>query len=46
VDDLAELRTRLERAGCEIRDDKPLGGYLRFFTQDPFGNRVELIERV
>jgi len=46
VDDLAGLRARLEAAGCAIRDDKPVVGYMRFFTQDPFGNRIELMERI
>ncbi|PLK24078.1 glyoxalase [Porphyrobacter sp. TH134] len=45
VDDLAVLRTRLEVAGCPIREDKPVEGYARFFTEDPFGNRIELMER-
>lgn len=46
VDDLAGLRARLTEAGCPIRDDKPVEGYARFFTEDPFGNRIELMERV
>lgn len=46
VDDLAGLRGRLAAAGCVIRDDTPVAGYVRFFTQDPFGNRIELMERV
>lgn len=46
VDDLAALRGRLAAAGCVIRDDKPVAGYARFFTEDPFGNRIELMERV
>ncbi len=46
VDDLAGLRRRLEEAGCVIRDEKPVEGYARFFTEDPFGNRIELLERV
>ena len=46
VDDLAGLRERLAAAGCPIRDDKPMEGYARFFTEDPFGNRIELMERV
>lgn len=46
VDDLAALRARLAEAGCVIRDDKPVEGYARFFTEDPFGNRIELMERV
>ena len=46
VDDLATLRIRLLEAGCAIRDDKPIEGYRRFFTADPFGNRIKLMERV
>ena len=46
VDDLAGLRARLAEAGCVIRDDKPVEGYARFFTEDPVGNRIELMERV
>lgn len=46
VDDLAGLRLRLEAAGCAVGDEKPIAGYQRFFTSDPFGNRIELMERV
>lgn len=46
VEGLAALRERLAAAGCVIREDKPLAGYERFFTEDPFGNRIELMERV
>ena len=46
VDDLAGLRERLTAAGCAVRDDKPIAGYARVFTEDPFGNRIELMERV
>ncbi|MFL0355788.1 VOC family protein [Erythrobacter sp. GH1-10] len=45
VDDLASLRTRLETANIETHDDKPVEGYARFFTFDPFGNRVEFMQR-
>ncbi|GMN03063.1 VOC family protein [Erythrobacter sp. MTPC3] len=45
VADLATLRTRLEAAGYETRDDKPVDGYTRFFTADPFGNRIELMQQ-
>lgn len=44
VDDLTALRERLEAAGHETRDDKPVKNYRRFFTFDPFGNRVELMQ--
>ena len=46
VDDLSGLRARLEAAGCPIREDTPIEGYNRCFTQDPFGNRIELMERL
>ncbi len=46
VDDLEALRTRLAAAGCPIREDKSVEGYARFFTEDPFGNRIELMERI
>lgn len=46
VDDLAGLRAKLEKAGIETRDDKPVEGYSRFFASDPFGNRIELMQRI
>ena len=46
VDDLGGLRARLAAAGCVIREDKPVSGHARFFTEDPFGNRIELMERL
>lgn len=46
VDDLALHRDKLEAAGYETRDDKPVEGYARFFTFDPFGNRIELMQHV
>ena len=44
VDDLAMLRERLEAAGHQTHDDKPVEGYNRFFTFDPFGNRIEFMQ--
>lgn len=46
VDDLAALRARLEAAGHATRDDKPVEGYTRFFADDPFGNRIEFMQRM
>jgi catechol 2,3-dioxygenase-like lactoylglutathione lyase family enzyme len=35
------------RAGrCPIVDDDPLPGWRRIFLNDPFGNRLELMERL
>jgi catechol 2,3-dioxygenase-like lactoylglutathione lyase family enzyme len=42
---LDELRARLERAGYETYDDSEVGGRKRFFTHDPFGNRIEFMDR-
>lgn len=44
VRDLDALRSRLTARGYPTRDDVRLPGYRRFHTEDPFGNRVELLE--
>ena len=44
VSGLTALRARLEAAGVECRDEEPLEGYARCFVDDPFGNRIELLE--
>jgi catechol 2,3-dioxygenase-like lactoylglutathione lyase family enzyme len=46
VDDLAELRKTLETSACRVVEDEPLEGYERFYTYDPFGNRIELMQAV
>ena len=43
---LDETRARLEGAGYTTEDDKDVGGRKRFFTHDPFGNRIEFIDRI
>ncbi|TRD12797.1 glyoxalase [Erythrobacter insulae] len=45
VDNLEVLRDRLTQAGYTAQDDKPVEGYVRFFTFDPFGNRIELMQQ-
>jgi len=45
VDDLDEVRRRLEGAGAPVEDDALLPGYRRFYSQDPFGNRLEFLRR-
>jgi hypothetical protein len=35
---------RLEAARVPVRDDEPLEGYRRVYVDDPFGNRIELME--
>lgn len=44
VTGLDALRERLEAAGYGTTEDEPLAGYHRCYVQDPFGNRVELLE--
>jgi catechol 2,3-dioxygenase-like lactoylglutathione lyase family enzyme len=46
VERLGALTAALEAAGHRIARDEPLPGYDRIFTDDPFGNRIELMERV
>jgi len=45
VRDLAHLANILEQAGHKTTDGSPLEGYKRKDTSDPFGNRIELMER-
>jgi catechol 2,3-dioxygenase-like lactoylglutathione lyase family enzyme len=45
VADLAALRQRLETAGIEIIAANPFPGQERFFVRDPWGNRLEFVER-
>ncbi len=44
VEDLASLQATLTAAGHRVRTDEPLEGYTRIFVDDPFGNRIELME--
>ncbi|MGD6853502.1 VOC family protein [Bacillus infantis] len=44
VEDLTGLRSRLEEAGAVIKEEPPIDGRSRFFTDDPFGNRIEFLE--
>lgn len=45
VDDLPSLVTRLEEGGVPFTPGKPLAGYRRGDVVDPFGNRIELMQR-
>jgi catechol 2,3-dioxygenase-like lactoylglutathione lyase family enzyme len=42
---LRELASRLQAAGHTPRWDDELPGVARFYVDDPFGNRVELLAR-
>ncbi|HEY1251902.1 MAG TPA: VOC family protein [Thermoanaerobaculia bacterium] len=45
VRDLAALARRLRDAGVQVVDDGLMPGYRRVYVTDPFGNRLELMER-
>lgn len=46
VTGLADYVARARAQGCRIDDDEPLPGYSRVFLSDPFGNRLELMEKL
>jgi catechol 2,3-dioxygenase-like lactoylglutathione lyase family enzyme len=46
VADLALMRAWLARHGVAFTEGKPLEGYLRGDVKDPFGNRIELMQRL
>jgi catechol 2,3-dioxygenase-like lactoylglutathione lyase family enzyme len=46
VRELAAWRERLEAEGYAVLDGVAIPGYNRFESRDPFGNRLELIERI
>jgi catechol 2,3-dioxygenase-like lactoylglutathione lyase family enzyme len=45
VQGLEKLRGRVEEAGYKVSDTVQLEGYERIYVRDPFGNRLELIEK-
>lgn len=44
VSDLSTITERLEVAGFTTSTDQPLDGYDRKYVDDPFGNRIELMQ--
>ena len=44
VSDLPALIKRLTDNGYRVVEDQPLEGYDRRYVDDPFGNRIELME--
>ncbi len=44
VDNLSVLRNQLVDAEYLISEEPPISGRARFFTHDPFGNRIEFLE--
>lgn len=45
VKGLDKLIEKCRSAGYEVVSDEPLEGYHRVYASDPFGNRIELMER-
>jgi catechol 2,3-dioxygenase-like lactoylglutathione lyase family enzyme len=45
VDDLARMRNAILHEGLEISDGEEIPGLSRFEFRDPFGNRMELVQR-
>jgi catechol 2,3-dioxygenase-like lactoylglutathione lyase family enzyme len=46
VDNLAALLKILRKAGVALTFDVPLPGYERVHIRDPFGNRLELMQKL
>jgi catechol 2,3-dioxygenase-like lactoylglutathione lyase family enzyme len=44
VNDLKALGSRCVAAGFPVSTDEPLPGFDRIYVNDPFGNRIELLE--
>lgn len=45
VDDLQVIAARCREQGQEIVLDAAIEGYDRIFVNDPFGNRIEILQR-
>jgi catechol 2,3-dioxygenase-like lactoylglutathione lyase family enzyme len=46
VEDLDDLASRLTAAGHEVREEGGLDGFRQRYVDDPFGNRIELLEPI
>lgn len=46
VEDLPTLMKALAAGGYTMKTDEPLEGYHRIYVDDPFGNRIELMEKI
>ena len=44
IDGLNELAQRLKAVSFPVTWDTDLDGYRRFYSEDPFGNRIEFLE--
>ncbi len=46
VDDLPTMRALLQSLGLEISEGEPIPGLNRFEFRDPFGNRMEFVQKI
>ncbi len=46
VENLKDWRVKLESRGIKILEGVPIPDYSRFEFRDPFGNRVEFLEKI
>ena len=46
VTNLAALKQKLLAAGVAVVEDENVSGSERFYASDPFGNRIEFIEKM
>ena len=46
VDGLEEVAEELRRSGFPVVEDEQLEGFRRVYADNPFGNRIELMEPV
>ncbi|MCB0630678.1 MAG: hypothetical protein R2824_11260 [Saprospiraceae bacterium] len=46
IDQLLAVKEYLISKRISIKEDKPIPGFERFSLYDPFGNRIELLERM
>ncbi len=46
VSDVRAMARKVAAAGFRVSEDVPLEGYDRVFVDDPFGNRIELMQPV
>ena len=44
VSEITLLTEAIAEAGFRVMNDEPLEGYVRVYVDDPFGNRIELME--
>lgn len=44
VVDLEKTRRKIRDAGYEVGESGPVRGIARFFTRDPGGNRIDLLQ--